>query len=170
MYKQVNVKPDTFKKIKVLADKYDVPIYKFLGTIVQFFDQNRTIVNADFFQKSDEEVETKLVSKLEKSIQNIVRKEVNRMIGFLKVQDEYMKTIKKDIIYSFSNGEITNYHPLFIEYEYVINIYKDILLKNGFNKDIEVYEFIRDEFGIEALNNFLESEEKIKEKKMFLDV
>lgn len=53
MFKKINIKNETKNKIDLLSKKYDTPIYNFVGTIVLFFYENRTIVNADFFQKSE---------------------------------------------------------------------------------------------------------------------
>lgn len=169
MFKSVNVKPSTKEKIKLLSDRYDLKLVDFMDTIVDFFYENKTIVNADFFKKS-EKGNDKLLSKLDRSFERIARKESNRIIGFLKVQDKYMKSMKKDIIYTFSEGEIEDYHPLFIDYNFLISIYKEILYSKGLVNDSKILEYILKELGKEEFDNFIESEEKIKEKKLFIDL
>lgn len=167
-FKQLNVKEDTFVTAKDLSGKYEVPMYLFIGNIVSFFEENETMFNADFFKKSKRS-ENNIIEKFSLNFKKIIREEVNRLIGFLKVQDKFMKTMKKDIIYSISDGDIENYHPLFIEYNFIIDTYKDILMSKGFLKDSDVYEFILKNQGKVAFDNFIESEQKIKEKKLFID-
>ena len=169
IFKQVNVSKDTQSLAKDLAKKYDVPMYLFLDTIVQFFDENKTIVNADFFTKS-EKGKSKLSDKIGGDLKKMVSKETNRVIGFLKVQDKFMKAMKKDIIYSFSDGEIDNYHPLFMDYNYLIDTYKDILIDKNILNEADLYDYIMKNLGKDIFDNFIECEQRIKEKKIFLEL
>lgn len=169
-FKQINVKLYTSKKVKKLSKKFDIKIYELIDVIVSFFYENQNIINADFFQKSNSLGSEEFKYKLDKRLETIIKREINRLIGFIKVQDKFMKSMKKDILFTTINNEEfkLDYHPLFNDYEYQIYIYKKILGDFGIKTENEILEYIEKNQGSSVLNDFLESYEKTKQKKIVL--
>lgn len=94
--------------------------------MIRFFQSNKTLITADFFEKKSK---NKIITKdrktikssvenfqkeIEENIQKLVQKETNRVISFLKVQDKFLLDMKEDF-YSKLNkdSQEENFHPLF---------------------------------------------------------
>lgn len=167
IFKQINVTVDTFEKIKSLSAHYNVKIYELLDTYISFFEQNKDVVNADFFQKSEDKGSDKLRLKISNDLKKIISSEINRLIGFLKVQDKFMNEFKRDVMFKFSNPEEEESHPLFMEYDYIITTLKEILRKKGVDED-EILIHIKEIYSEEHINFYKESEQKILAKKLFV--
>ena len=94
--------------------------------MVRFFQSNKALITADFFEKKSK---NKIITKdrktikssvenfqkeIEENIQKLVQKETNRVISFLKVQDKFLLDMKEDF-YSKLNkdNQEEDFHPLF---------------------------------------------------------
>lgn len=170
-FKQVNINEETFCKVQELSKYYGVKMYQLLDTYISFFDENRDIVTADFFQKLEEEAEEKvekLKYKISRNFETILKKEINRLIGFIKVQDRNFEDFKRELSYKIDKGVDKESHPLFLQYEFVIFILKKILSYHGVKDDKSIYKEIQKYLEEKDLNYFKKAEQKIEAQKLLL--
>lgn len=168
-YSTIAITRESHQKIKKLSEKYDIPMIDLMTKIIDFFDENKSLVNADFFQKSEENSDEKLNNKLLAGVEKSLKKEVNRLISFIKVQDRFLKIMKKDILYKLSDFETDEYNPLFQEYEYLISILKELLKYKEIENDIQIHSNIELLLGKETLRFYQESEQKVLAKRIYID-
>ena len=137
-FKSIKIDLETFKELDRLCDRIGETKSNFIRGMIRFFQSNKSLITADFFEKKSknkiitkdrktiklsiesfqkeiEENIQKLVQKeIEENIQKLVQKETNRVISFLKVQDKFLLDMKEDF-YSKLNkdNQEENFHPLF---------------------------------------------------------
>lgn len=157
------------EKAKELAQIYRLRMYELFGAMVSFFDENREFLNP----KNQGEKSENVTDLLEQKINKNMTKQVNRLIGFTKVQDELLREIQQEIRYSTKQilfkmipkdeQDFLEYNPLFDDFENVIFIQKKMLEKKGISsKEMEAE--IKKELGENTLKKYQESSEKIRIK------
>ena len=124
--KSIKIDLETFKELDRLCDRIGETKSNFIRGMVRFFQSNKSLITADFFEKKSK---NKIITKdrktikssvesfqkeIEENIQKLVQKETNRVISFLKVQDKFLLDMKEDF-YSKLNkdSQEENFHPLF---------------------------------------------------------
>ena len=125
-FKSIKIDLETFKELDRLCDRIGETKSNFIRGMVRFFQSNKTLITADFFEKKSK---NKIITKdrktikssvesfqkeIEENIQKLVQKETNRVISFLKVQDKFLLDMKEDF-YSKLNkdNQEEDFHPLF---------------------------------------------------------
>ena len=125
-FKSIKIDLETFKELDRLCDRIGETKSNFIRGMVRFFQSNKSLITADFFEKKSK---NKIITKdrktikssvesfqkeIEENIQKLVQKETNRVISFLKVQDKFLLDMKEDF-YSKLNkdSQEENFHPLF---------------------------------------------------------
>ena len=125
-FKSIKIDLETFKELDRLCDRIGETKSNFIRGMVRFFQSNKALITADFFEKKSK---NKIITKdritiklsvenfqkeIEENIQKLVQKETNRVISFLKVQDKFLLDMKEDF-YSKLNkdSQEENFHPLF---------------------------------------------------------
>lgn len=162
------------EKAKVLTQIYGVKMAELFAEMVSFFDENREFLNP----KNQGEKSENVTDLLEQKINKNLTKQVNRLIGFTKTQDELLLDIQQEIRQSTKKilfklipkeeQEFAEYNPLFDDFDQVILLLKKLLDKKGISsKDIE--KEIQKELGDTSLKKYQESSEKIRVKN-FLDI
>lgn len=157
------------EKAKVLTQIYGVKMAELFAEMVCFFDENREFFNP----KKEDDTTEKVTDLLEQKITKNMTKQVNRLIGFTKVQDELLREIQQEIRHSTKQilfkmipkdeQDFLEYNPLFDDFENVIFIQKKMLEKKGISsKEMEAE--IKKELGENTLKKYQESSEKIRIK------
>ena len=125
-FKSIKIDLETFKELDRLCDRIGETKSNFIRGMVRFFQSNKALITADFFEKKSK---NKIITKdrktikssvesfqkeIEENIQKLVQKETNRVISFLKVQDKFLLDMKEDF-YSKLNkdNQEEDFHPLF---------------------------------------------------------
>ena len=113
----------------------------------------------------------------QKDIQKMITKDINRIIGFIKRQDEELVRIKKEIndraiqiLYKLiprDESELMEYHPLFNDYDSIIDILKKYIQKKGVNAE-NLEEDIKKELGENVFEEYIKYSDNIV-KKNFLE-
>ncbi len=162
------------EKAKELAQIYKLKMYELFGIMVAFFDENREFLNP----KNQGEKSENLTDLLEQKINKNLTKQVNRLIGFTKTQDELLLDIQQEIRQSTKKilfklipkeeQEFAEYNPLFDDFDQVILLLKKLLDKKGISSK-EIEKEIQKELGDNSLKKYQESSEKIRIKN-FLDL
>jgi hypothetical protein len=173
VYKTINVDVDTFKKVTELSKYYKVSKYQLLATCIDFFDANKKVIDPDFFQKANEKSQEELQNNLSKSIKKNLSSDFNRVISFLKVQDKnmerYFKELKREILYKLDDSDELEYHPFFIDYDYIIDVLMKILREKGINNNDDILVEIKKILGQEEANTYMDSFKKVSNKKMIIE-
>lgn len=162
-----------WEKAKELATIHRVKMYELFGMMLDFFDKNREFLNP----KNLLETEQGMTNILEKKWQKNLTKETNRLIGFIKKQDELLldiqqevRTSTKQILFKMiprEEQEFAEYNPLFDDYENVIAFLKKILNAKGVKSE-NIESEIQKELGEHFLKNYQESNQKIKLKNFLI--
>ena len=125
-FKSIKIDLETFKELDRHCDRIGETKSNFIRGMVRFFQSNKALITADFFEKKSK---NKIITKdrktikssvenfqkeIEENIQKLVQKETNRVISFLKVQDKFLLDMKEDF-YSKLNkdNQEEDFHPLF---------------------------------------------------------
>ena len=157
------------EKAKEMAQIYKLKMYEFFTLMIAFFDENREFLNP----KNKEENSNNITEILENKINKNLTKQTNRLIGFIKKQDEKLLEIEQKIqketkqilfkVIPIEEQELSEYNPLFEDYDRVIFILKKILEKKGVKvEDLE--KEIEKELGGNFLREYQESSDKVKTK------
>lgn len=165
----ISIQKEDGEKARLLAEYHKVKMYELFSFMIDFFEQNKEILTPENLS----EQETKMVDLLEQKITKNMTKQVNRLIGFTKVQDELLRDIQQEIRHSTKQilfkmipkdeQDFLEYNPLFDDFENVIFIQKKMLEKKGiFSKEMEAE--IKKELGENTLKKYQESSEKIRIK------
>lgn len=170
----ISIQKEDSEKAKQLAEYHRVKMYELFTLMIDFFDRNKEVLTPEILL----EKEGKMVDLLEQKITKNMTKQVNRLIGFTKTQDELLLDIQQEIRQSTKKilfklipkeeQEFAEYNPLFDDFDQVILLLKKLLDKKGISsKDIE--KEIQKELGDTSLKKYQESSEKIRVKN-FLDI
>lgn len=165
-YKTINVEIETFEELHKLCSTIGVKKSNFIRGLLQFIKSNQSLITADFFQKSDKEKSESFFSmneKLEKMISKEMKKEANRIISFLKVQDKFMMDMKMDFYHKLDKNNLGEYHPLFRHTDLVLQDIEDYLNSKGENLD-NVYRFLKENVSKDKAENFLRSLKNVQQK------
>lgn len=163
MFKQVNVDTETFKLIDKFSKEFGVKKYQIVKTFMKFFKDNRPYLSTEFFECEDYKNLKAIDEKMEKMVSKIVKKETNTLIRFIRTQDKFMETMKRDLMYKVNPSREDEYHPLFDKYDFVIEYFE--LFIGSLGKDLDdVVEEIKNREGIEIAKEFQNNLYNIKGK------
>lgn len=176
-YRNVALNENDYLKLKKISDKRNVPLTKILSLLITYLEKNENRFFPDLFSDSEEE-EVPIEEVLtQKEIQKIITKDTNRVIGFIKRQDEVLERIRKEIndraiqiLYKLipkDELELMEYHPLFNDYDNIIDILKKYIQKKGIKPE-ELKEDIKKELGENLFEEYIRYSENI-EKKNFIE-
>lgn len=164
--KIVNVSKNTFEKIAELSKFYDITRIKLLEKYIDFLYENKENISKDFFNNDDEK--GKKDFDILKPIDKKITKEINRIIGFLRIQDKYMEVkfaeLKREILYNIKDNTEDEFHPFFIDYDFIISVYNAVLEKNLITEE-KLHQEIKQLYNEQDLNIFKESLKKVSSKK-----
>ena len=152
----VKIYPKTHKLLKHYSQISETSIKDLIALLVNFLSKNPSLV---FELKKQDSIkfETDVVTEFMKRNNRFMRAEINRLIGFIKVQDEFMSKMKNDIMFKLDKEDNPEYHPLFDDYDRMIEyIYKVLEKKNITENTIK--DDIEKILGKDKLKSFLESE------------
>lgn len=164
-FRQVNVDEETFDKIEKLSKLSGTKKYLFIKGLVLLFEKNRPLINADFFQKSSEEHQYKIEAHLEKIIAQEMKKETNRLIGFIRTQDKYLSDMKRDLMFKIDPDRSGEYHPLFAYFDFVLK-YFELYLETKNSSMEDVYNMIKEKISHEQAELFWRSLTNVQSKTM----
>lgn len=156
MYKTVNVDLETFRLIDEMSKSFGIKKLLLIKTIIIFFSQNKSLINADFFKKSEFTNLKEIDDKFERMFSIISKKETNRLISFIKVQDKYMQDMKRDILYKLNPDMDSEWNPLFEHYDFILK-YFDLFLSSIDLSMNDVINSIKDKSGFEQAEYFKKS-------------
>lgn len=177
-YRNVALNENDYLKLKKISDKKNIPLTKILSLLIAYLEKNESIFFPELFSDLEQE-EGGSVSEVlsQKDIQKIITKDANRIIGFIKRQDEELVRIKKDIndraiqiLYKLipkDESELMEYHPLFNDYDSIIDILKKYIQKKGVNAE-NLEEDIKKELGENVFEEYIKYSDNIV-KKNFLE-
>lgn len=177
-YRNVALNENDYLKLKKISDKKNIPLTKILSLLIAYLEKNESIFFPELFSDLEKE-EGGSVSEVlsQKDIQKIITKDINRIIGFIKRQDEELVRIKKEIndraiqiLYKLipkDELELMEYHPLFNDYDSIIEILKKYMQKKGVNTE-NLGEDIKKELGENVFEEYIKYSDNIV-KKNFLE-
>ena len=176
-YRNVALNENDYLKLKKISDKRNIPLTKILSLLITYLEKNENRFFPDLFSDSEEE-EVSIEEVLnQKEIQKIITKDTNRVIGFIKRQDEVLERIRKEIndraiqiLYKLipkDELELMEYHPLFNDYDNIIDILKKYIQKKGIKPE-ELKEDIKRELGENLFEEYIKYSENV-EKKNFIE-
>lgn len=177
-YRNVALNENDYLKLKKISDKKNIPLTKILSLLIAYLEKNESIFFPELFSDLEQE-EGGSVSEVlsQKDIQKIITKDINRIIGFIKRQDEELVRIKKEIndraiqiLYKLipkDELELMEYHPLFNDYDSIIEILKKYMQKKGVNTE-NLGKDIKKELGENVFEEYIKYSDNIV-KKNFLE-
>ncbi len=173
---KISVATEDYLKVKEICSKRRVSFTKIFAIFTDFLSNNESVFFTDYSngKKFDEEI---LTEQDLNEIGKIVSKQINRLIGFIKKQDDNIYDIRQDIhrrtqqillkVIPEEEHVFSESHPLFDDYEEIINTLKLLLIKRGidktnFTENVEVE--IKKELGERVLQKYIESSDRINKK------
>ena len=177
-YKTLSILESDYLKLKKISEKRGVTLMKLYSLLIAYLEKNESIFFPDLFSDLEQE-EGGSVSEVlsQKDIQKMITKDINRIIGFIKRQDEELVRIKKEIndraiqiLYKLipkDESELMEYHPLFNDYDSIIDILKKYIQKKGVNAE-NLEEDIKKELGENVFEEYIKYSDNIV-KKNFLE-
>ena len=176
-YRNVALNENDYLKLKKISDKRNIPLTKILSLLITYLEKNENRFFPDLFSDSEEEEVSIEEVLTQKEIQKIITKDTNRVIGFIKRQDEVLEKIRKEIndraiqiLYKLipkDELELMEYHPLFNDYDNIIDILKKYIQKKGIKPE-ELKEDIKRELGENLFEEYIKYSENV-EKKNFIE-
>lgn len=176
-YRNVALNENDYLKLKKISDKRNIPLTKILSLLITYLEKNENRFFPDLFSDSEEEEVSIEEVLTQKEIQKIITKDTNRVIGFIKRQDEVLERIRKEIndraiqiLYKLipkDELELMEYHPLFNDYDNIIDILKKYIQKKGIKPE-ELKEDIKRELGENLFEEYIKYSENV-EKKNFIE-
>ena len=94
-YRNVALNENDYLKLKKISDKRNIPLTKILSLLIAYLEKNENRFFPDLFSDSEEEEVSIEEVLTQKEIQKIITKDTNRVIGFIKMQDEVLEKIRK---------------------------------------------------------------------------
>ena len=176
-YRNVALNENDYLKLKKISDKRNIPLTKILSLLIAYLEKNENRFFPDLFSEGEEEEVSIEEVLTQKEIQKIITKDTNRVIGFIKRQDEGLERIRKEIndraiqiLYKLipkDELELMEYHPLFNDYDNIIDILKKYIQKKGIKPE-ELKEDIKKELGENLFEEYIRYSGNV-EKKNFIE-
>lgn len=164
LYNSIKIDNKSYKILKHFADKQKISMKDIITLLVNFLSKNPTLL-INGLSSENFKFENDVVTEIFKKNKKFIREETNRLIGFIKVQDEFLNQFKNDIMFKISNDDNPEFHPLFSDYDMMLKYIYIVLEKRGItNKNIK--DDILQIFGQAKLNSFLESETRTQVKSL----
>ena len=169
---KISVAKEDYLKVKEICAKKGMSFTKIFALLTDYLLNNQSV----FFPEEVSEKDV-LSEKDLNEISKVVTKQINRLIGFIKKQDESISDIRQDIhrrtqqillrVIPEEEQVFAESHPLFGDYEEIISTLKLLLIKKGvdkvnFNQNIELE--IEKELGERTLQKYIVSTERITKK------
>ena len=152
----IKINPQTHKKLKLIAQKEGITVNDLIILLTNFLTKNPSLI-LDLKSESSLKFETDVVTEFMKRNNRFMRAEINRLIGFIKVQDEFMSKMKNDIMFKLDKEDNPEYHPLFDDYDRMIEYIFKVLEKRNITENT-IKNDIEKILGKDKLKSFLESE------------
>lgn len=165
-FKPISIDIETFNELDKFCSNTGIKKSNFIRGMLLFIKSNQSLITADFFQKSEtkkKETFLSLNENLEKIISKQMKKEANRIISFLKVQDKFMLDMKEDFYHKLDKDGVGEYHPLFRHTDLVLQNIEDYLQSNGESLD-SVYQFLKEKVGEDKAEYFSRSLKNVQQK------
>ena len=180
-YKTLSILESDYLKLKKISDRRGVTFMKLYSLLIAYLEKNESKFFPDLFTDEKEQQEGEEVIPLEvltqKEVKRMLTQEVNRLIGFIKKQDEVLGNIRHDIsdktkqvlfkLIPKDEQELSEYHPLFDDYDTIISVLKDYIYKKGIKPE-DLQEDIKKELGENVYDEYLRHSENVV-KKNFLE-
>jgi len=83
--------------------------------------------------------------------------------------ERYFKELKREILYKLDDSDELEYHPFFIDYDYIIDVLMKILREKGINNNDDILVEIKKILGQEEANTYMDSFNKVSNKKMIIE-
>lgn len=158
----IKINPQTHKKLKLIAQKEGITVNDLIILLTNFLTKNPSLI-LDLKSGSSLKFETDVVTEFMKRNNRFMRAEINRLIGFIKVQDEFMSKMKNDIMFKLDKEDNPEYHPLFDDYDRMIKYIFKVLEKRNITENT-IKDDIEKILGKDKLKSFLESETRTTRK------
>ncbi|WP_298822911.1 hypothetical protein [uncultured Capnocytophaga sp.] len=180
-YKTVILNEKDYLKLKKISDKRNITLTKLYSLLIAYLEKNESKFFPDLFfdetEKKEEEEVIPMEVLTQKELKKLFTHEINRLIGFIKKQDEMLGNIRHDIsdkskqilfkMIPKEEQELSEYHPLFDDYDNTIIILKNYIYKKGIKPE-ELEEDIKRELGENVFNEYIRYSENVI-KKNFLE-
>lgn len=173
---KISVATEDYLKVKEICSKRRVSFTKVFAIFTDFLSNNESVFFTDY--SNGKKFDEKILNEQDlNEIGKVVTKQINRLIGFIKKQDENIYDIRQDIyrrtkqillkVIPEEEQVFAESHPLFGDYEEIINTLKLLLIKRGidkanFNENIEME--IKKELGERTLEKYIESTDRVVKK------
>ena len=179
-YSKISVASEDYEKVKEICKKNDQSFSKVFSQLATYLSENEALFFPNELEKKDA-IEILTEQDLNE-IGKVVSKHINRLVGFIKKQDENIDDIRqevrrgnKQILYKVIPEEEHIYsesHPLFGDYEEIINTLKLLLINKGidkvnFNENLE--REIEKELGTHTLKKYIDSNDRVIKKNFLLE-
>lgn len=152
----IKINSQTHKKLKLIAEKANITVNDLIILLTNFLTKNPSLI-LDLKSNNSLKFETDVVTEFMKRNNRFMRAEINRLIGFIKVQDEFMSKMKNDIMFKLDKEDNPEYHPLFDDYDRMIEYIFKVLKKRNITENT-IKNDIEKILGKDKLKSFLESE------------
>lgn len=151
-YKMISVEKEDFETFDKLSREKKKNKVSLFPLMLEFFIDNYDVAT---HQKKVRSGKLNL-TKDEREIQKMIRKEISLVIGFIKQQDKYMYIYRNEILWKIDNNSEDVMHPMqmhfIIVYEYLIMIVEHF----GIKRD-EIDQWIRQNISVSDALQFQES-------------
>lgn len=180
-YKTLSILESDYQKLKRISDRRGITFMKLYSLLIAYLEKNESKFFPDLFFDETEKKEGEEVIPMEvltqKELKKIFTQEINRLIGFIKKQDEVLGNIRHDIrdnskqilfkIMPREEQELSEYHPLFDDYDNIIAILKNYIYKKGIKPE-QLQEDVKKELGENVFEEYMRYSENVI-KKNFLE-
>lgn len=164
-FKTIRINKESYDKFKFLSKKTNKTMNEIFSTMIDFSLKNNSIL----FKKNSEDSDSTndILKEILSKLKFIYTKEINRIIGFIVTQDEYLRTLKRDILFKIDSNQDEEYHPLFEEYDFYIGLLEKVFESKNISHD-NIVKTIEEIYGKQKVKFFTEAEYKIKNKKLVI--
>lgn len=109
-FKPVSIDEETFEMLNEFCNVTGYSKSNFIKGMVRYFKSNKPLITADFFEKKSEKTNKETFLSAKENFEIIVdrqmKKQINRVIAFLKVQDKNLLEFKENVFFNHSSNEI----------------------------------------------------------------
>lgn len=180
-YKTLSILESDYQKLKKISDRRGITFMKLYSLLIAYLEKNESKFFPDLFADEEEKKEEEEVIPMEvltqKELKKLFTHEINRLIGFIKKQDEMLGNIRHDIsdkskqilfkMIPKEEQELSEYNPLFDDYDNIIVVLKNYIYKKGIKPE-ELEEDIKRELGENVFEEYTRHSENVI-KKNFLE-
>lgn len=140
----INVDLDAYKKIKQMAVQEELSVKDFVNKLIDVYKKNHKLLSTDTDNKVNNFAE-QLLQVIERNQDRIAKREANRVIGFVKTNDKYIRALNSDFHYCYGlKGGVFSENPLVRNYKSVNNFLKNaIKISLGSNTEKALNEFLK---------------------------